>query len=96
MTINIVPIKSGLLVVGKWDKNIEKDMRLILKFGIFEWISLEVYGNGNKKAPRPSSKNGVVSSKWPVLAGTFDIGRGQGNWVPLFLLVFMRFCYIIM
>jgi hypothetical protein len=51
MIINIVPSKSGLLMVGKWDKNIEKDMRRTLKSGIFEWISLEVYGNGNKKSP---------------------------------------------
>jgi len=50
MTMNIVPAKSGLLILGKWDKNIEKDMRLILKSGIFKWISLEVYGNGHKRS----------------------------------------------
>jgi hypothetical protein len=39
-------------MLGKWGKNIEKDMRMTLESGIFEWISLKVRGNGRKRSNR--------------------------------------------
>jgi len=44
--------QKRLIDTWKMGKNIEKDMRNILKSVIFEWISLEVRGNGHKRNNR--------------------------------------------